>query len=75
MVDPSAKEFGWCWIRCALGLAGSPVDVRPRGQRLAGIQNAIWMFERSGSMFGRRYDFGDKGGFALSIKVSSKNRL
>ena len=30
---------------------------------------------KSGSMFGRRDDIGDKGGLALSIKVGSKKSL
>ena len=27
MVNRSAKEFGWCWTRCAMGLAGGPVGL------------------------------------------------
>ena len=58
-----------------MGLAGGPVGIRPRSQGLAGVQNAVWMLKKSGSMFGRRGDLGDKGGLALSIKVGSKKSL
>ena len=46
--------------------------VRPRSQRLAEIQNAVWMLKKSGSTFERRCDLGDKGGLALSIKEDTK---
>ena len=58
-----------------MGLAGGPVVVKLRSQELARVQNVIWMLKKSGSMFGRRGDLGDKGGLALSIKVGSKKGL
>mgnify|MGYP004711727537 FL=1 len=57
------------------GFDRGPVDVRPRSQGLAGVSNAVWMLKKSGSMFERRCDFGDKGGLALSIKVGLKKGL
>ena len=55
-----------------MGLAGGPVNIRLRSQGLARVQNVILILKKSGSMFGRRGDLGDKGGLALSIKVDSK---
>ena len=39
-----------------MGLAGGPIGVRPRGHRLAGVQNTVWMLKKSESLFGRRDD-------------------
>ena len=29
VMDQSAKEFDWCWTKCAMGLAGDPVGLYP----------------------------------------------
>ena len=39
----------WVW-------QGGPIGVRLGSQRLVGVQNAVWMLKKSGSMFGRRDD-------------------
>ena len=43
-------------------MAEGLVDIRPRSQGLAEVQNAVWILKKSGSMFGRRGDLGDKVG-------------
>ena len=56
MVDRSAKEFGCCWTRYVIGLAGGPFDVKPRSQGLLGVQNTVWILKKNESIFGRKGD-------------------
>ena len=77
LLDGEPKCQGvWLMLdQVCYGFGRGPVDVRPGSQGLAGVQNAVWMLKKSGSMFERRCDLGDKCGLALSIKVGSKKGL
>ena len=49
---PKCQEIWLVLAQVCHGLAEGPVDVKPKNQGLAGVQNAVWMLKKSGPYLG-----------------------